>query len=224
MSSRAPPRRSDPAARSNEPDAFARESGKEKLQLKVGGMSCSFCVASITKAMKRMEGVREASVNLAHEETLITYDPRKVMPAQLKETLLDLGYTGRDAGKVQTFEEEGAELRREWHNLLTAAGFAAGAGRTVDAGLAVVPQIEMVYHENDPTGEGPMPEATLEQRMTALEEAVRELQEAMRARKPTADWLDRVIGSMKDEPAFEEVLAHGRAIRQADRPAEDQGL
>jgi hypothetical protein len=34
--------------------------------------------------------------------------------------------------------------------------------------------------------------------------------------------LDRVIGSMKDEPAFDEVLAHGRAIRQADRPPDDQ--
>jgi hypothetical protein len=67
-----------------------------------------------------------------------------------------------------------------------------------------------------------MPEATLEQRMTKLEEAVRELQEAMRTRKPAPDWLDRVIGSMKDEPAFDEVLASGRAIRQADRPAEDQ--
>ena len=52
-----------------------------------------------------------------------------------------------------------------------------------------------------------MPEATLEQRMTVLEEAVRGLQEAMNARKPAADWLDRVIGSMKDEPAFDEVLA-----------------
>jgi hypothetical protein len=67
-----------------------------------------------------------------------------------------------------------------------------------------------------------MAEATLEQRMTALEQAVRELQESMRTRKPAPDWLDRVIGSMKDEPAFEEVLAHGRTIRQADRPAEDQ--
>jgi len=36
------------------------------------------------------------------------------------------------------------------------------------------------------------------------------------------DWLDRVIGSMKDEPAFDKVLDYGRAIRQADRPAEDQ--
>jgi hypothetical protein len=66
-----------------------------------------------------------------------------------------------------------------------------------------------------------MPEATLEQRMTALEEAVSELQEAIQVRKPAPDWLDRVIGSMKDEPAFEEVLAHGRAIRHADRPAEE---
>jgi hypothetical protein len=67
-----------------------------------------------------------------------------------------------------------------------------------------------------------MAESTLEQRMTAVETAVRELQEAMKARKPAADWLSRVIGSMKDEPAFEKVLAHGRAIRQADLPAEDQ--
>jgi hypothetical protein len=67
-----------------------------------------------------------------------------------------------------------------------------------------------------------MAAATLEQRLTALEEAVRELQEEMHARNPTDDWLDRLIGSMKDEPAFDEVLSHGRAIRQADRPAENQ--
>jgi hypothetical protein len=67
-----------------------------------------------------------------------------------------------------------------------------------------------------------MAEATLEQRVAVLEGTVRELQEAMNARKPAVDWLDRVIGSMKDEPAFDEVLAHGRAIRHADRPAEDR--
>jgi heavy metal translocating P-type ATPase len=127
MSSRTPTRQGDPSIRSNEPDAFAGEGGTEKLQLKIGGMSCSFCVASITKAMERMDGVREPSVNLAHEEALITYDPRKVTPAQLKETLLDLGYTVRDASKVRTFEEEEAELRRERNNLLTAAGFATVA-------------------------------------------------------------------------------------------------
>ncbi len=66
-----------------------------------------------------------------------------------------------------------------------------------------------------------MPEATLEQRMMVLEQVVRELREEINARKPAPDWLDCVIGSMKDETAFDEVLAYGRAVRQADRPTED---
>ncbi|MDP9475776.1 MAG: cation-translocating P-type ATPase, partial [Actinomycetota bacterium] len=118
--------RSDPEARTNEPEAFARRdgaNGTEKLQLKIGGMSCSFCVASITKAMERMDGVHEASVNLAHEEALIEYEPEKVSQEELKETLLDLGYSVRDADKVRTFEEEEAELRGERNNLLVSAGF-----------------------------------------------------------------------------------------------------
>ena len=67
-----------------------------------------------------------------------------------------------------------------------------------------------------------MAKATLDQRMTAMEVAVRELQKLMKARRTAPDWLERVIGSMKDEPAFNDVLAYGRAIRQADVPADDQ--
>ncbi len=78
----------------------------------------------------------------------------------------------------------------------------------------------MVYDGSD--GEAQyMSEATLERRLKALEKAVRELQEAVNVRRPAADWLERVTGSMKDEPAFDEVLAHGRAIRQADRPTQN---
>jgi hypothetical protein len=33
-----------------------------------------------------MEGVHKASVNLAHEEALIEYEPEKVTPNQPKET------------------------------------------------------------------------------------------------------------------------------------------
>ena len=102
-------------------------SGTEKVQFKISGMACSFCVASITKALGRMEGVRDVNVNLAHEETLVEYEPMKVGPAKLKETLLDLGYTVRDANKVRSFEEEEAEIREQRNNLLMAAGFTAVA-------------------------------------------------------------------------------------------------
>ncbi|MGQ0545659.1 MAG: heavy metal translocating P-type ATPase [Betaproteobacteria bacterium] len=90
-------------------------------------MACSFCVASITKALRRMDGVRDVNVNLAHEETLVEYEPAKIGPMKLKETLLDLGYTVRDASKVRSFEEEEAEIREQRDNLLTAAGFSAVA-------------------------------------------------------------------------------------------------
>ncbi len=109
------------------PAESRRRSGTEKLQLKVGGMSCSFCVASMTKALERTEGVRKASVNLAHEEALIEYEPARVSPRQLKGIIIDLGYTVRDPRKVLSFEEEQETMRGERRNFLVAAGFAVAA-------------------------------------------------------------------------------------------------
>ncbi len=97
----------------------------EKIQLKIGGMACSFCVASITKALGRMNGVHNVNVNLAHEEALIEFNPDAVTAGALRETLRDLGYTIRDPNKVRAFEEQEAELRQQRDNLLFAAGLSA---------------------------------------------------------------------------------------------------
>jgi heavy metal translocating P-type ATPase len=106
--------------------AYAAEDAArlERLQLKIGGMACSFCVAGITKALGRMAGVEKVSVNLAHEEALIEFDGRKVSSADLESTLRDLGYTIRDPNKVRAFEEQAAELAWQRDNLLYAAGLA----------------------------------------------------------------------------------------------------
>jgi hypothetical protein len=66
-------------------------------------------------------------------------------------------------------------------------------------------------------------ETLVDQRLTALEAAVAELQRRLPPPQPASNWLEQVIGSFKDEPAFEEVLAYGRIFREADRPAEDKG-
>lgn len=104
-----------------------RMDGREKLltrlQLKIGGLSCSFCAESIRKALSRLEGVEEVHVSLAHEEALVQYDPDKVPETTIKDTLRALGYTIRDPDKVRTFEEEERELARERDRLLIAAGF-----------------------------------------------------------------------------------------------------
>ena len=51
-----------------------------KLQVKIGGMACSFCVETIKKGLGCTEGVAEVHVSLAHEEALIAYDAAKVTP------------------------------------------------------------------------------------------------------------------------------------------------
>ncbi len=98
----------------------------EKVQFKIGGMSCSFCATTIQQALGRMDGVDAVHVSLAHEETLIGYDPSKVTPESLKDTLVAVGYTVRDPKKVRTFEEEEEEIRRERDRLII-AGSLTGA-------------------------------------------------------------------------------------------------
>ena len=99
----------------------------EKLQVKIGGMACSFCVETIKKGLGRTDGVAEVNVSLAHEEALIAYDPSRVMATTLTGTLRSLGYTVRDPNKVRTFEEEEAELGSERDRLII-AGAAAWIG------------------------------------------------------------------------------------------------
>ena len=60
----------------------------------------------------------------------------------------------------------------------------------------------------------------LEQRLTVVEAAVAEIQQklASQSHTPTSDWVEHFDGAFKDEPAFAEVVAYGRAMREADRP------
>jgi len=64
-------------------------------------------------------------------------------------------------------------------------------------------------------------DVSIEERLAAVEAAVAELQRQLAAARPTPNWLEQVTGSFKDEPAFDEVLEYGRAIRAADRPPEE---
>ncbi len=58
-------------------------------------------------------------------------------------------------------------------------------------------------------------DTSLETRLAAVEAAIAQLQKQVATSEPT-NWLQQITGSFKDEPAFEEVLAYGRAIRQGD--------
>ncbi|MDY6803210.1 MAG: hypothetical protein SXA11_05315 [Cyanobacteriota bacterium] len=57
--------------------------------------------------------------------------------------------------------------------------------------------------------------ASLEERVAVVEAAIAELQKQVQLVNPQpTNWIEEVSGSFEDGPAFEEVLAYGRAIRQ----------
>jgi len=64
-------------------------------------------------------------------------------------------------------------------------------------------------------------EAQIEQRLRAVENAISELRQYSFVRPPAADWLEQISGSLKDDPAFEQVLEYGRQMRHADRPPDE---
>jgi hypothetical protein len=64
--------------------------------------------------------------------------------------------------------------------------------------------------------------SALEQRVSALEKEVADLRRHAKPRETVRDWLDRISGSFKDDPEFEEIVRLGREIRAADRPDESE--
>jgi hypothetical protein len=71
------------------------------------------------------------------------------------------------------------------------------------------------------TGEddGAQMQATLEifaQRLAAVETAVSALQRRLATLPPAPDWVEQISGAFKDDPAFAEVVAFGRAFRMAE--------
>jgi len=62
------------------------------VTIKVDGMMCAKCSASVTKALKATEGVQEAQVSSEKGEAVIKYDDQKLTEAKLREVINSTGF------------------------------------------------------------------------------------------------------------------------------------
>ncbi|TYS52220.1 heavy metal translocating P-type ATPase [Bacillus infantis] len=67
------------------------EQAKE-TQFEISGMTCSACAVRIEKGLKKVEGVENASVNLALEKAAVQFDPEKVKQEDIFHKVENLGY------------------------------------------------------------------------------------------------------------------------------------
>ncbi len=82
---------------------------EQQINLPVTGMTCASCVMRVERALKKVPGVIDASVNLSTEGASVTYAPSSVGFADLKAAIENAGYgvieiTDADAGAAEDVE------------------------------------------------------------------------------------------------------------------------
>lgn len=63
-----------------------------KESFKIAGMSCAACAAKVEKQLNKLEGVKQANVNLAIEKATVEYDDTTIKSSKFEETIQKLGY------------------------------------------------------------------------------------------------------------------------------------
>lgn len=60
--------------------------------IRIEGMHCNMCSASVTKALKATEGVEKVEVSFDKGEAVIQYDDQKVTEAKLRDVINGTGF------------------------------------------------------------------------------------------------------------------------------------
>jgi Cu+-exporting ATPase len=76
----------------------------------VGGMHCAACSARVEKALRKLDGIESASVNLVTEKAAVVYDPHTLRFSAIKEAIINAGYEVIETSK-STLDED--KLRKE---------------------------------------------------------------------------------------------------------------
>ncbi|MHB8841888.1 MAG: heavy metal translocating P-type ATPase [Candidatus Aquicultor sp.] len=72
--------------------ATAAQTSSIQAVLPVEGMSCASCVAKVEKALRNLNGIIDAKVNLLAHKAYVEYDPDKIGIPDMVKAVHDLGY------------------------------------------------------------------------------------------------------------------------------------
>src|SRR5438034_3206452 len=79
--------------RLNEHDAVVSQGEREdRAVLALEGMTCASCAMRIEKGLKKLPGVKDASVNFATEQATVTYDAAQTGMEQMVQKVDAVGY------------------------------------------------------------------------------------------------------------------------------------
>lgn len=97
--------------------------GKKTVMLDIEGMSCASCAATISSTLESIEGVLEASVNLATDRARVTFVDSIVNLASIREMVEKAGYHVSDSEPHGTEDRSEGKLRESRRRMIIAWAF-----------------------------------------------------------------------------------------------------
>jgi Cu+-exporting ATPase len=80
----------------------------QRLAIPIGGMHCAACASNIERALRGVEGVVEAHVNLGTEKATVAYLPTRVEAVTLRQAVKDAGYEPLEGSAETEIDHEQA--------------------------------------------------------------------------------------------------------------------
>lgn len=111
--------------------SLAQSKQNSNIPISITGMTCASCVAHVEKALKKVPGVTDASVNLATESAQVKVGSPSVRPEDLIRAIEDAGYEAQvicphEESASQPEEKEAekrADLRKQFYAFVGSALF-----------------------------------------------------------------------------------------------------
>ncbi|MDR0862638.1 MAG: cadmium-translocating P-type ATPase [Oscillospiraceae bacterium] len=92
--------------------------------LPIGGMTCAACAARVQKAISKVGGTENVSVNLATEKATFSYDPETVRLAEVKDAVVKAGYKVLEKSSAdEDRARKQKEVRTLWTKFIVSAVF-----------------------------------------------------------------------------------------------------
>ncbi|NQH02756.1 HAD-IC family P-type ATPase, partial [Streptococcus suis] len=90
----------------------------------ISGMTCASCAMTVEKALRKLEGVEEVTVNLATEKATIRYSRHRQNPASLERAVEQVGYQLIRPEEVEEAADKGPSKEEKlWHRFVWSAVF-----------------------------------------------------------------------------------------------------
>ncbi|UXY14195.1 cation transporter [Chitiniphilus purpureus] len=64
----------------------------QQIDIRIEGMTCGGCAASVTRALKAVPGVEEVNVSLAPGQAQVRFDPADTDRKELEQVIEEAGY------------------------------------------------------------------------------------------------------------------------------------